>query len=154
MNTPQTLDYSGPKTTKPQRSKGRWLRALLFLLLSLLATAIFLALTTPQYGGGGDHERAKFNTTRASINMIKQALNTFEVDHDRFPTTTEGLDALVHQPKGMSDWHPYLEKIPTDAWGGKFEYRCPSTTGAPFYDLYSFGPDSQDGTPDDLYEDR
>jgi len=86
--------------------------------------------------------------------MLKQALNTFEVDHDRFPTTAEGLDALVHQPKGMTEWHPYLERLPRDSWERTFIYHDLGMTVAPFYDLHSKGPDGIDGTADDLYEDR
>ena len=72
--------------------------------------------------------------------MIIQSLNTFEVDHDRYPTTAEGLDALVRQPKTISGWHPYLEKLPPDPWGRPFVYRSPSIKGAPYYDLYSSAP--------------
>ncbi len=74
------------------------------------------------------------------------------MDHDNFPTSDQGLDALVHQPADMADWHVYLEKLPTDAWGQSFVYRCPSTTNQQFYDLYSTGTDKQDGTPDDIWE--
>ena len=123
----------------------------LITLFGMGGVALLSALATHLYTSRGNHS---VNPTRASVSMIKQALNTFEVDHNRFPTTAEGLDILVHQPAGMDDWHPYLEKIPTDVWGRPFVYRQPSTTGAPFYDLYSVGPDGQDGTPDDVYEDR
>jgi len=134
------------------RRTNRRAFTLIELLLVLVILAVLAGVAVPIYIGQA--EKAKINATRASINMIKQALNTFEVDHDRFPSSDEGLDALVHQPGDMTEWHPYLEKIPTDAWTRTFEYRCPSTTGAPFYDLYSFGPDGQDGTPDDIYEDK
>lgn len=96
---------------------------------------------------------AKIKSARTSIAMIKQALATFEVQEGRFPTEAEGLDALVHQPAGIQDWHPYFEKLPKDPWGHDFVYHNPSKRDKDsFYDLFSPGPDGKPDTDDDVTE--
>jgi len=88
---------------------------------------------------------------------IKSALGQFEVDVGRYPTTAEGLAALVQCPKNLSaaHWHgPYLEKIPIDPWGTPFGYVFPATNGTNWYGLYSCGADriskSQGNDLDDI----
>ncbi len=142
----QPVDYAGPKLRNTGEQGVRpifWIFTAIIAMVCLLGIALPLCIGQPS---------TPYHPTRASLDMLKQALNNFEVDHDRFPTTAEGLDALVHRPPGMPDWHPRLEKIPLDAWGHPFVYRKPTTTGQQFYDLYSLGPDGQDATPDDIWE--
>ncbi len=145
------------RNSAPGAALPRWrLRHIAAVALVILLPAIVPALgdgpASKPAASAPAGDAAKIKATLVSLDMIKQALNTFEVDQDRFPTTAEGLEALVHQPAGTTDWHPYLEKLPSDAWGHPFVYRCPSTTGKPFYDLYSIGPDGKDGTADDINE--
>jgi general secretion pathway protein G len=100
----------------------------------------------------GQTKSAKIKACKASIRNIGVALSAFEVRAGRFPTTQEGLQALVTKPSGLSDdeWEgPYLNEMPKDAWGQEFIYRSPGEHNAD-YDLISKGPDKQENTPDDI----
>ena len=114
------------------------------LLLGLILSAVFPYIR-PQA------ERAKVNATRASIHMIQQAMGEFKDQNRRYPTTEEGLDALVHPPANVKG--PFLEKLPTDAWTHSFVYEAPAENGEA-YRVHSMGPDGRDGTPDDVYEEK
>ena len=76
-------------------------------------------------------------------------LRMFHSDVGRFPTTSEGLIALVNNPglKGYSK-DGYLSELPIDPWGNTYKYLCPGTSGR-YYDLESFGKDGEDGGTDD-----
>ncbi len=80
-------------------------------------------------------------------------LDAFEVDTGRYPTTEEGLRALIEAPAGVNGWHgPYLKRntVQNDPWGRPYVYVCPGSHNTNGYDLHSFGPDGQDGTEDDI----
>jgi general secretion pathway protein G len=96
--------------------------------------------------------QANRGMTISDIKNIKTALAVFEVDVGRFPTTAEGLAALLKCPKGLgATWQgPYLEKMPTDRWGHDYVYVMPGTDDPTAYDLISAGPDGELGTADDI----
>lgn len=101
--------------------------------------------------------RAKINATKIEIQgNIKTALGQFEVNVGRFPTTGEGLAALVERPNEIpeSTWQdPYMEALPRDAWGKEFRYVCPSEKKNKDYDLISAGPDGRFDSGDDISND-
>ena len=70
----------------------------------------------------------------------------------RFPSTQEGLEALFKEPSGTVGWKgPYLKRgVPKDPWGNPYMYRYPGQHSANSYDLYSRGPDGQEGGGDDI----
>lgn len=88
------------------------------------------------------------------MSVIKTALGNYEVNIGSFPTTAQGLQALVNCPSDVSkkDWvnEKYMETIPTDIWRTEFQYACPSKTPGRDYDLISAGPDKKFGTEDDI----
>jgi len=89
---------------------------------------------------------AKSDTARLQIEDLGGALDLFYLDNDRYPSTAEGLQALVHKPATLDRWNgPYLKKskIPTDSWGNNYHYLSPGKHGA--YDLYSYGADNAPG---------
>ena len=120
------------------------------LLLVMVILAVLAGIAVPIYINRA--AEAKVNATKVSLSNIKTALQAFEVDCDRFPTTEEGLEALVTRPANLTsvNWHQNMEKIPLDGWGRTFEYKYPGTADPNGYDLYSFGADGQDGTADDI----
>jgi general secretion pathway protein G len=79
-------------------------------------------------------------------------LDVFEIDTGRYPTSDEGLNALLSQPAGVREWHgPYIERgMPKDPWGNPYVYRSPGQHNTASYDLYSFGPDGAEGGGDDI----
>ncbi|UCD53670.1 MAG: type II secretion system major pseudopilin GspG [Phycisphaerales bacterium] len=112
------------------------------VILGLLATIIMPKIL-------GRPEQARRTTAKAEIRSIQQALALFKTDTGRFPTTAEGLQALVIDP-GIKNYcrDGYLESIPTDPWGRPYIYICPGLHGSD-YDLESFGKDGEDGGVDD-----
>ena len=80
------------------------------------------------------------------------ALDAFEIDLGRYPTTSEGLRALVEQPSNAEEWQePYLKTdVPKDQWGNEYVYRYPGQRNKYGYDLYSYGPDGKQGGDDDI----
>ena len=91
--------------------------------------------------------------TQADIKAFSQALGLFEMDSGAYPTTEQGLQALVVQPSNNTNWKgPYIEsgKIKDDQWGHKYIYKCPGEKLPHGFDLYSAGPDGIDGNEDDI----
>jgi general secretion pathway protein G len=90
--------------------------------------------------------KAETKTVAAQIEMLGTALDTFRLDNGRYPSTQEGLTALVQRPGALERWDgPYLKKgVPNDPWGRPFFYRSPGEGGRP-YDIYSLGADGAPG---------
>jgi type II secretion system protein G len=89
---------------------------------------------------------------RNTLILFRTAIETFEVDIGRYPSTAEGLGALRQAPAALAaNWSgPYLDKLPLDPWGHPYIYRCPGTDDPTSYDLLSAGPDGKEGTSDDI----
>ena len=118
---------------------------LIELLVVLVILALLAGLVGPQLFGKIDSSKAK--TAEAQIKMLHGALQTLRLDVGRYPTTAEGLDALVRSPPDMSRlWNgPYLDgALPTDPWETPYRYLSPADNLQGFA-LYSLGADSKDG---------
>jgi general secretion pathway protein G len=123
---------------------------LIELLLVVAILAILASVVVPRFAKRSEQAR---NTAAATdIANIGVALDAFEVDCGRYPTTEEGLKALVEQPSSVKNWNSqgYLKSLKSDPWGNPYQYRCPGTHNAKSYDLLSLGPDGQEGTADDI----
>lgn len=86
------------------------------------------------------------SVTRTFIDTVPVALIPYRIDVGEYPSTTEGLRALVEAPKGKEEkWKgPYLKELPLDPWSNPYQYRYPGVKnekGSKGYDLWSFGPD-------------
>jgi general secretion pathway protein G len=93
---------------------------------------------------------AKTKTAKLQIESFASALDLFYLDAGRYPSTTEGLTALVKKPSGIDVWNgPYLKgaNVPEDPWGHPYAYRAPGQKGSP-YDIVSKGADGRDGGTD------
>jgi general secretion pathway protein G len=125
---------------------------LIELMLVLVILATLAAIVTPRLTG--QSKRAKVIAAQAQIADLGTALDAFEIGVGRYPTTTEGLLALIQQPTAEAqDWNgPYLNKnaVPLDPWGNDYQYRCPGQYNPDGYDLYSYGPDGKQGGDDDI----
>jgi len=126
---------------------------LIEMILVVVIIGLLAALVLPQFIGRS--EKAKRAAALAQISSLKTALGSFEIDHGRFPTTAEGLKALVERPANLpasSEWSSYMSEanIPTDPWQNEYVYRCPGTVNTQGYDLFSPGPDGKPGTDDDI----
>jgi general secretion pathway protein G len=127
------------------RYRGFTLIELLVVLAILGLMAGIVGPQVIQYLG-----ESKTKTARLQIEEFGSALDLFLLDVGRYPSTDEGLDALVDAPPGATRWHgPYLKKnrVPRDPWGYSFHYRYPGEHGA--YDLYTLGADNRPGGEDE-----
>ncbi len=124
---------------------------LIELLLVLVILAALAAIVTPRFAGRS--QEAKITAARTQISYFEVALDTFEIDVGRYPTTVEDLRALVVRPASDADgWRkPYVKgNIPLDPWGNEYIYRYPGQYNADGYDLSSYGPDGKLGGDDDI----
>ena len=99
----------------------------------------------------GRVDQAKIEATKVQMKAIKDALEQYKLDNGFYPTTEQGLKALVEKPNTPpvpTRWRQYLDKVPKDAWDQDFIYVSPGVN-RPF-ELRSMGPDRKEGTEDDL----
>jgi general secretion pathway protein G len=124
---------------------------LLELLVVLVIIGLLIGLVAPavlrELGG------AKHKVAVQAIARLSGVLDLYKLDVGSYPTTAQGLEALVQAPSGVSDWDgPYIKgtQVPKDPWGRPYHYDEPSTRPGHAYDLYTLGPeDKPGGTGDD-----
>jgi general secretion pathway protein G len=116
------------------------------LLNTLLALLLVAMSTESCVSNLGDfNSRSPERSAQITMHEFKGALEMFRFDIGRYPTTEEGLSALVRNP-GIPQWHgPYrsAKEIPADPWGHPYVYGCPGKDGG--YDLFSHGRDRKKG---------
>ena len=117
-----------------------------FTLIELLVVMVILAMLAALVGpklftkvGKGKQSAAK-----TQIELLGQALDSYRLDTGHYPSTSEGLNALVTNT-GATGWDgPYLKKaLPNDPWGKPYQYQSPGTHGE--YDIFSYGADGAPG---------
>ncbi len=119
-----------------------------FTLIEVMVVVVILgilaAIIVPNVIG--KDEQARITTTQASLSSLSNALEMYRLDNHKYPTTQEGLDALVHKPASAKTFPDggYLKSLPNDAWDNPFQYVAPGPNGKGFL-LYSWGPDGQEG---------
>lgn len=127
-------------------------RSLLFLrrgftLLELLVVIVIIGLLAAYVGPKYFSQLSKSEVTvaKAQIEAFEKALDTFRLDVGRYPSSEEGLNALLAKPATASKWNgPYLKKeIPPDPWGHAYLYRSPGSKGE--FEILSYGKDGQPG---------
>jgi general secretion pathway protein G len=111
------------------------------VILGLLATIV--AINVLPATGRANTEKAK-----ADIATIEQALEMYRLDNLNYPSTTEGLQALIGPPPGMGQPQRYrqggyIKRLPDDPWGNPYRYLFPGQRGA--FDIFSYGADNAEG---------
>lgn len=118
-----------------------------FTLLELLVVMVIIGLLASYVGPKFFSQigKSEVKAARAQIDALEKALDQFRLDLGRYPTTEQGLAALMERPAGEQKWGgPYLKKaVPNDPWGRPYLYRQPGEHGE--YDLLSLGKDGQPG---------
>lgn len=118
------------------------------LMLVVIIIGVLAAMVIPRLSGRS--EEARRGVAKADIDLnIATALKLYELDNGVFPTTEEGLEALLTAPGSAKNWKgPYVEKKPIDPWAKAYEYKSPGVHRTQDYDLYSLGRDGVESQDD------
>lgn len=122
-----------------------------FTLIEIMVVVVILgilaALVAPNVISRIDD--AQINRAKQDIRAIESALQLYRLDNFRYPTTDQGLEALVNQPADPSirNWRAggYLDKVPVDPWGTPYQYVYPGQSGVGDFDVFTLGADARDG---------
>lgn len=123
------------------------------IMVVVIIIGVLAAIVMPKFFGRT--EQAKVNSAESQLSIFSTALDAYQLDNDFYPTTEQGLKALVVKPDIPplpQSWKgPYLaNSIPNDPWNNPYIYRCPGIHNKNSYDLVSYGPDGKEGGGDDI----
>ena len=117
---------------------------LIEIMVVVFILGLLVTLVAPRIVGRTDEARR--TKAAADIKGIEEALHLYKLDNGFYPTTDQGLQALVAKPTAgpvPPNWRPYLDKLPSDPWKGPYQYANPGLKGE--IDVYSFGADGVAG---------
>ena len=125
---------------------------------TLLEMVIVLGIIAVLLGGsialiGGIGDSAKIQRVRGDFQSFGAALQSYKINAGNYPTTQQGLKALVEKPSSTpvpKDWTKIAERVPTDPWQNEYGYKFPGSKDPSKYELISKGPDGIEGNEDDL----
>lgn len=124
---------TGSAATAKQPLSSMTARAKGFTLLELLVVIVIIGLLASYVGPKyfSQVNRSETTLAKAQLASFEKALDAFRLDTGRYPTTEEGLNALMIQPATLANWNgPYLKReIPPDPWGKPYQYRAPGPKG-------------------------
>jgi len=117
-------------------------------LIEILVVLVLIGIVMGVLGGNfiGKGEKAKGDAAKIEIGQIGQALDLYKLEIGKYPTTQEGLQALITAPSGTDRWNgPYWKNkaIPKDPWGNEYRYTAPGQHGP--FDIVSLGADGKEG---------
>ncbi|MCW7539881.1 type II secretion system major pseudopilin GspG [Aquabacterium sp. A7-Y] len=130
-----------PSSPSSPRQRGF---TLIELMVVLVIIGILGALIVPNVLDRASD--ARVTAARTDINNLMQALKLYKLDNQRYPTSEQGLQALIARPSASPippNWKPYLDKLPNDPWGQPYQYVSPGVKGE--VDVFSYGADGQTG---------
>jgi general secretion pathway protein G len=117
-------------------------------LIEILVVLVLIGIVLGIVGGNfiGKGEKAKADAAKIEIGQIAQTLDLYKLEVGRYPSSQEGLQALISAPAGVANWNgPYWKKstLPKDPWGNEYKYVAPGSKGP--YDIVSLGADGKEG---------
>ena len=137
----------------PRTNRGGF--TLIEIMLVIVIIGVLAAVAIPKFAGRS--EQARIAAARSDIEAhLGVALELFEVDSGLYPTTDQGLAALLNEPTAApraENWRgPYLKRaeMPVDPWRRPYQYRSPGDHNVATYDLFSYGKDGLEGGGDDV----
>lgn len=143
------MQLFNPNETPETRQSG-------FTLIEIMAVVVIMGMlmTVLAVGVNGRIQAARMASTQAQIQRIEQALDFYQLDNARYPTADQGLTALVDPPTSPPiprNYTPggYIKRDQiVDIWGEPFQYRIPGARNPHAFDLWSTGPDGEEGNDD------
>jgi general secretion pathway protein G len=132
------------RSARPIRSSTSKGFTLIELMVVLVIIGVLAALIVPNVLDRADD--ARITAARTDIGNLQQALKLYKLDNQRYPSTEQGLQALVSRPSVgpiPPNWRATLEKLPNDPWGRPYQYLNPGMKGE--IDVMSLGADGQPG---------
>lgn len=124
---------------------------LMELLLVMAILVMLLAFVVPRFMNTS--AEADIKAAKIQIGLLKGSLELYQQNMKTFPTTEQGLIALVEEPadlEGKGKWSAVSDRIPKDPWDNDYQYRFPPEHNKDIPDIWSMGPDGEDGTEDDI----
>jgi len=145
MAFPNKIAFSKPPIHHVCHRRSRGF-TLIEIMVVVVIMGILAALVVPKLMGRTDD--ARISAARQDIATVMQALKLYRLDNHRYPTTEQGLNALIAKPQSgppANGWKQggYLERLPKDPWGTPYQYLSPGVHGE--VDVFSYGADGQPG---------
>lgn len=138
-SAPHSEQQTSMRTLAPRHAHGFTLIEIVIVvaILAMLMTIVTVNLT-------GETDKARATKALADIQGLETALNMYKLDNYTYPTTEQGLRALVERPSGQPEarnWRQggYIKRLPNDPWDRPYQYLSPGRRGA--FDLFSLGAD-------------
>lgn len=114
------------------------------IMVVVVIIGVLAVLIVPRVVGRSDDARVA--AAKHDVTTLMQSLKLYRLDNGRFPSTEQGLQALVAKPQSApvpSNWRAYLDRLPKDPWGNTYQYLNPGVNGE--IDVFSLGADGQPG---------
>lgn len=129
-------------TMKQRNQRGF---TLIEIMVVMVILGLLVAVVAPNIMGRSD--QAKVTIAKTQMRNVANALDMYRLDNSHYPSTQQGLEALVERPSGSPEpksWNPdgYLDAVPEDPWGNQYQY---INLGSSDYDLFSYGSDGNEG---------
>ncbi len=143
---PNRTPTRGRRTPSRRRLLGF---TLIELLVVIVIIGVLASVVAPRFFGRT--EQGKIAAARAQIEALSMALDNYQLDNGYYPSTQQGLEALIERPAGRppaNNWRgPYIKSrgVPKDPWGAPYEYISPGKINPQWYDLVSYGKDARPG---------
>ena len=122
-----------------------------FTLIEVMVVVVILgilaAIVVPKVMDRPD--AARIVKARQDIRALESAMNLYKLDNFNYPSTDQGIQALVSKPGGSPEaknWNQYMDRLPKDPWGNDYQYLAPGVNGA--IDIFSYGADGRSGGAD------
>ncbi len=143
LTSPSSLPTFTRRPLRPLHSAARQRGfSLIEIMIVVVIMGVLAALIVPNVLDRPDQARAV--AARQDIASIGQALKLYRLDNGRYPSTEQGLRALVERPAGnLPNWRKYLDRLPSDPWNNAYQYLSPGVHGD--FDVFTLGADGQPG---------
>lgn len=128
-----------------------------FTLLEIMVVVVIMGLLASVVATNvmGSKEEASIKKAKVDIEVFESNLEMYKMDNHRYPTTEQGLDALVNKPTSSPEpknyrKDGYIKELKLDPWDNEYVYVCPGVHNSRSFDIYSMGPDGEPETDDDI----